>query len=96
MSSKFYIIKFKDRIGLGSCSIFIHFWAKIIEGLKQIMKKHLDRDPLPPLGNGDAEHGEIYLTSQISEPMISGLVESDCPTAYIENTDVMRQSATLP
>jgi hypothetical protein len=25
IDSKFYIIKYKDRIGLGSCSIFIHF-----------------------------------------------------------------------
>jgi hypothetical protein len=32
ISSKFYTIKFKDRVGLGSGSISIHFLTKIYLG----------------------------------------------------------------
>jgi hypothetical protein len=49
MGSKFYMIEFKDRIGLGWGSISIYFWTKIILKAKKNMKKHLNRDPLPPL-----------------------------------------------
>jgi hypothetical protein len=49
MGFQFYIIKFKDRIGLGSSLIFIHFWTKIYLGSYCFVKKHLDRDPLPPV-----------------------------------------------
>jgi hypothetical protein len=49
MGSKFYTIRFKDRIGLGSGLISIHFLAKIYLEPYHFMKKHLDRDPLPPL-----------------------------------------------
>jgi hypothetical protein len=49
MSLKFYTIKLKGRIGLGSDFIFIHFWTINKLGPYQIVKSHLDRDPLPPL-----------------------------------------------
>jgi hypothetical protein len=51
--SKFYTTKFKDRIGLGSDPISIHFRTKIYLESYYFVKKHLDRDPLPPLyGHG--------------------------------------------
>jgi hypothetical protein len=49
MGSKFYTIRFKDRIGLGSGPISIHFLTKIYLGPYHFVKKHLDRGPLPPL-----------------------------------------------
>jgi hypothetical protein len=49
MGSKFYTIRFKDMIGLGSVAISIHFLTKIYLGSYHFMKKHLDHDPLPPL-----------------------------------------------
>jgi hypothetical protein len=47
MDSRFYTIKSKDRIGLWSDSISIHFWTKINQAIKHIVKRHLDHDPLP-------------------------------------------------
>jgi hypothetical protein len=49
MGLKFYTIKLKDRIGLGSDFISIHFLTINKLGPYQIVKNHLDRDPLPPL-----------------------------------------------
>jgi hypothetical protein len=49
MCSKFYTIRFKDRVELGSVPISIHFWTKIYLGPYHFVKKHLDHDPLPPL-----------------------------------------------
>jgi hypothetical protein len=49
MGSKFYTITFKDRIGLGSGSISIHFLTNNYLGRCHFVKKHLDYDPLPPL-----------------------------------------------
>jgi hypothetical protein len=49
MGSKFYTIKFKDQIELGSGPISIHFLTKIYLGTYHFVKKHLDRDLLPPL-----------------------------------------------
>jgi hypothetical protein len=48
MDSKFYAIRFKNWIRLESDPIYIHFWIKIFLELYHFMKKHLDRDPLPP------------------------------------------------
>jgi hypothetical protein len=53
MGSKFYTIRFKDRIKLGSDSISIHFLTKIYLCPYHFVKKHLDRDPLPPLLKGE-------------------------------------------
>lgn len=61
MSSKFYTIKFKDRIELGSDSIFIHFLTKIYLGPCQFVKKHLDRDPLPARLREDAVADAVLL-----------------------------------
>jgi hypothetical protein len=48
MDSKLYNIKCKDQIRLGSGYISIYFWTKNNLGSYKIVKKHLDRDPLPP------------------------------------------------
>jgi hypothetical protein len=50
MGYKFYTIKFKDRIGLGSNHISIHFLTKIYLGPYYFVMKHLDHDPLPLTG----------------------------------------------
>jgi hypothetical protein len=49
MSSKFYTIRFKDRIGLGPSSITIYFLTKIYLESYRFVKNYLDRDPLSPL-----------------------------------------------
>jgi hypothetical protein len=49
MGSKFYTIRFKDLIGLGSGPISIYFLTIKYLGPYHFVKKHLDRDPLPPL-----------------------------------------------
>jgi hypothetical protein len=49
MSYKFCTIRFKDRSGLGSSSIFSHFWTTIYLGPWHFVKNYLDQDPLPPL-----------------------------------------------
>ena len=43
MGYKFCTIRFKDRIGLGSGSIAIHFWTIIYLGLWHFVKNHLDQ-----------------------------------------------------
>jgi hypothetical protein len=48
MVSKFYTIKFKNRIKLGLSPISIHFLTKVYLMSYHFMKKHLDCDPLPP------------------------------------------------
>jgi hypothetical protein len=48
MGSKFYTIRFKDRIGIESGPISIIFWTKICLGPYLFVKKHLNRDALPP------------------------------------------------
>jgi hypothetical protein len=50
MGYKFCTIRFKDRSGLGSGSIYSHFWTIIYLGLWHFVKNYLDHDPLPPLG----------------------------------------------
>jgi hypothetical protein len=52
MGLKFYAIKLKDRIELGSGFISIYFLTINKLGPYQIVKSHLDRDPLPPLAVG--------------------------------------------
>jgi hypothetical protein len=47
MSSKFYIITFKDQIGLGSIPIFIYFLIKNYLKFYYFVKKYLDHDSLP-------------------------------------------------
>jgi hypothetical protein len=49
MGYKFCTIRFKDRSGLGSGSIYSHFWTIIYLGLWHFVKNYLDHDPLPPL-----------------------------------------------
>jgi hypothetical protein len=51
MDSKFYTIRFKE-IELGLGHICIYFLSKIYLEPYHFMKKHLDRDPLPPLHSG--------------------------------------------
>lgn len=47
MGYKFYVIRFKNRIGLRSCPIF-YFWIKIYLIFYHFINKYLYRDPLPP------------------------------------------------
>jgi hypothetical protein len=49
MGSKFYTIRFKDQIRLGSDSISIYFWTTNYLGPYHFKKKHLDHDPLSSL-----------------------------------------------
>jgi hypothetical protein len=69
MGSKFYTIRFKDRIGLGSGPIPIHFWTKIYLGSYHFGKKHLDRDPLPPLLDGNAGYNQIFMAEEDTSKM---------------------------
>jgi hypothetical protein len=70
MGYKFCTIRFKDRSGLESGSIYSHFWAIIYLGPWHFVKNYLDHNPLPALPAREAEPSPLVHRIPIARPIM--------------------------